>query len=192
LSISDIDADSDGAARWVGDVIHFWFAEVGQSHWFEKSDAVDAKIRERFLTLHERLAARESIGVIAPRPVLAAVIVLDQFSRNLFRNDPRSYSSDSIARRLSRAAIAQGFDDAMQREERYFIYLPFEHSEDREDQALSLELIRRLGNEDWTGFATAHKVIIDRFGRFPHRNATLNRPSTADEIAFLKEPASSF
>jgi len=117
---------------------------------------------------------------------------LDQFSRNLFRNDPRAYASDPIARRLSMAAIAQGFDGAMHGKERYFIYLPFEHSEDREDQALSLELIPRLGNEEWTEFARAHKMIVDRFGRFPHRNAVLNRTSTADEIAFLKEPASSF
>jgi uncharacterized protein (DUF924 family) len=192
LNISNIHAETDNAPAWVGEVIHFWFDEVGQAHWFKKNDALDAQIRDRFLTLHERLGAHEGLDITAPRPILAAILVLDQFSRNLFRNDPRAYSSDAIARRLSRAAIAQGFDGAMQSAERYFIYLPFEHSEHREDQALSLELIRQLGSEEWTGFARAHKAMIDRFGRFPHRNEALNRPSTPDEIAFLKKPASSF
>jgi uncharacterized protein (DUF924 family) len=191
-SISHIDTKAENTPAWVGEVIHFWFEELGRADWFKKSDMVDAQIRDRFLALHQRLAAHEGLGIAAAQPILAAVIVLDQFSRNLFRNDPRAYSSDSIARRLSKAAIARGLDGAMLREERYFIYLPFEHSENREDQALSLELIGQLGNKEWTGFAAAHKVIVDRFGRFPHRNAVLNRPSTPDEIAFLKEPASSF
>jgi uncharacterized protein (DUF924 family) len=177
---------------WVGEVIHFWFEELEEAHWFTSSDTIDALIRDRFLTLHERLVAQDSVGITAPRPILASVIVLDQFSRNLFRSNPRAYSADFIARRLSRTAIEQGFDIAMKTEERHFLYLPFEHSEDREDQALSVNLIKHLGNEDWTRDATAHKLIIDRFGRFPHRNAVLNRPSTADEIALLKEPMRSF
>lgn len=177
---------------WVGEVIHFWFEELTEAHWFTSSDTIDTLIRDRFLTLHDRLVAQDSLGITAPRPILAAVIVLDQFSRNLFRDNPRAYSADFIARRLSRTAIEQGFDIAMKREERHFLYLPFEHSEDREDQALSVNLIKHLGNEDWTHYATAHKLIIDRFGRFPHRNAVLNRPSTADEIALLKEPMRPF
>ena len=124
--------------------------------------------------------------------MLAAVIVLDQFSRNMFRGTPRSFAGDAIARRLSRTAISNGFDADMTEEERNFLYLPFQHSEDREDQALSLRLFESLGNEEWTHYAKAHKVIIDRFGRFPHRNATLNRTSTADEIALLNEPMGSF
>ncbi len=177
---------------WVGEVIRFWFGEPTEDHWFEKSDAFDAQIRERFLTLHEQLVANDGCGVTAPRPLLAAVIVLDQFSRNLFRGTPRAFAADSIARRLARTAIEQGFDAAMKKQERLFLYLPFQHSEDREDQALSLDLCKRLGDEEWTRHALAHKVIIDRFGRFPHRNAALNRPSTADEIALLKEPMASF
>jgi uncharacterized protein (DUF924 family) len=172
---------------WVDEVIRFWFEELGEAYWFTKSDDVDAQIRDRFLTLHERLVTHDGLVVTAPRPILALVIVLDQFSRNLYRDNPRAFSADSIARRLSRTAIEQGFDIAMTREERYFLYLPFEHSEDREDQALALNLIERLANEEWTGYAMAHKVVIDRFGRFPHRNAVLNRLSTADEMAFLKE-----
>jgi uncharacterized protein (DUF924 family) len=177
---------------WVGEVIRFWFEELREAHWFTKSDDIDAKIRERFLTLHERLVARDGLRVTAPRPILAVVIVLDQFSRNLFRDNARAFSADSTARRLSSTAIERDFDTAMNTVERYFLYLPFEHSEDREDQALGLNLIQDLGNENWTRDAMAHKVIIDRFGRFPHRNAVLNRISTAEEIAFLKQPMGSF
>lgn len=177
---------------WVGEVIRFWFEELGEAHWFTKSDEIDTQIRDRFLTLHERLVTHDSLGVTAPRPILALVIVLDQFSRNLHRGNPRAFSADFIARRHSRTAIERGFDIAMKREERYCLYLPFEHSEDREDQTLALNLIKHLSNEEWTRNAMAHKVVIDRFGRFPHRNAVLNRLSTADEIAFLKEPTTSF
>jgi len=177
---------------WVGQVIDFWFEELREDRWFKKSDDTDAQIRERFLTLHERLAAHDGLGVAAPRAILAAVIVLDQFSRNLFRDSARAFSADFIARRLSRTAIDQDFDVAMKREERYFLYLPFEHSEDREDQALALNLIKRLGNEEWTRYAVAHKAIIDHFGRFPHRNAVLDRLSTADEVAFLNAPMRTF
>jgi uncharacterized protein (DUF924 family) len=132
------------------------------------------------------LAGDEPIAT-TPLPLLAAVIVLDQFSRNMFRGAPRAFAADPIARRLSRIAIGQGFDVAMKEQERLFLYLPFEHSENREDQALAVELIARLGNEEWTRDAEAHKAIIDRFGRFPHRNAILNRHSAANEAALLKE-----
>lgn len=174
---------------WVGDVIHFWFEELEESRWFAIDDDIDTRIRDRFLTLHEHLVMHDGLGMTEPRPILAAVIVLDQFSRNMFRGNLRAYSADSIARRLARSAIDQGFDMAMTKVERLFLYLPFEHSEDREDQALSLNLIERLGNENWTRDAMAHKQIIDRFGRFPHRNAAVNRLSTADEIdPYLTRP----
>jgi len=172
--------------------MRFWFGELTEDHWFARRDALNAQIRERFLTLHEELVANDGCGVAAPRPLLAAVIVLDQFSRNLFWGTPRAFAADFIARRLARTAIEHGFDAAMKKQELLFLYLPFQHSEDREDQALSLRLFERLGDEEWTRHAMAHKVIIDRFGRFPHRNAALNRPSTADEIALLKEPMGSF
>jgi uncharacterized protein (DUF924 family) len=171
---------------WVAAVVHFWFEELARSHWFTKSAAIDARIRARFLELHERLATHEAPAAAAPRSLLAAVIVLDQFSRNLFRGSPRAYAADPIARRLSRTAIDRRFDIAMKKPERYFLYLPFEHSEDKEDQALALDLIKPLGNEDWTRIAADHRATIERFGRFPHRNAILDRLSTADEIAFLQ------
>jgi uncharacterized protein (DUF924 family) len=177
---------------WVSQVIHFWFEELTEADWFAKSDCVDMRIRERFLTLHERLVTHDGLGVAEPHPILAVVIVLDQFSRNLFRDSPRAYSADPLARRFARTAIEQGFDVDMTRQERLFLYLPFEHSEDRTDQAYSLDLVRQLGREDWTQSAVEHKAIIDQFGRFPHRNAVLNRVSTTDEIAFLKDPKNSF
>jgi len=181
-----------GEPAWVNDVFRFWFEEVTKDHWFSRSDEIDAQVRQRFLTLHERLVEHDGPGVTAPRPLLAAVIVLDQFSRNMFRGTPRAFAADFIARRLAKAAIEHGFDAAMSKQERLFLYLPFQHSEDGEDQVLSLRLFELLGDEEWTRYALAHKVIIDRFGRFPHRNAALNRVSTAAEIEHLKEPMGSF
>jgi uncharacterized protein (DUF924 family) len=173
---------------WVGEVLHFWFDELEAAQWFAKSDAIDAQIRARFLALHPRVVAGDASVAMTQRPLLAAVIVLDQFSRNLFRGTPRAFAADAIARELSRAAVQQRFDDAMNERERLFLYMPFEHSEDRKDQALAVELIARLGNEEWTRDAIAHQTIIDQFGRFPHRNAILNRHSSQDEVTFLQEP----
>jgi len=191
--MSDVDSKTlDAEPAWVGEVIHFWLEELTEAQWYEKNDYIDSAIRDRFFSLHERLVMQDGLGMTEPRPILAAVIVLDQFSRNLFRGDPRAYAADPIARRLARAAIEQGLDISMTKQERLFLYHPFEHSENREDQAFSLCLITRLDNEDWTQYAIAHKAIIDRFGRFPHRNAVLNRPSTADELEFLIDPKSSF
>ena len=173
---------------WVDDVIHFWFEELGETRWFAKNPEIDAQIRDRFRQLHEQLLEQRGPGVSAPRAILAAIIVLDQFSRNLFRGDARAFAADPIARQLSEAAIAQGLDAAMKsREEKYFLYLPFEHSEDRADQVLAHAKIQKLGNDQWTRFADSHMMIIERFGRFPHRNKALERLSTADELEFLKE-----
>lgn len=177
---------------WIDEVLHFWFEELGESRWFAKNDDVDARIRDRFLAPHERLVTEKGRELTTQRPLLAAVIVLDQFSRNLFRGTPRAYAADPIARSLSRSAITQAFDLAMDERERLFLYLPFEHSEDREDQALSVELFSRLGNDEWTRYAIAHKALVDRFGRFPHRNAVLQRESTAEEIVALQGPMGSF
>jgi uncharacterized protein (DUF924 family) len=171
---------------WVSEVLDFWFEELGEAGWFAKNERIDAQARERFLSLHERLVADDGIDCAIARPLLAAIIVLDQLSRNLFRDTPRAYAADPIARRLARSAIAQDFDHAMTAQERLFLYLPFEHSEDRADQALAVQLIEGLGNAQWTRDALAHRSIIDRFGRFPHRNAILNRPSSAAEIECLR------
>jgi len=177
---------------WVGEVLRFWFEELHEDDWFAKDHHLDERIRSRFLALYEELVACEARGVGTPRELLAAVIVLDQFSRNMFRDSARAYDADPLARRLARAAVEQGFDRSMTDEERMFLYLPFEHSEDRADQALSVELFGRLGHDDWTRYAVAHQEIIDRFGRFPHRNSILGRESTPIEVARLQEPMGKF
>ena len=173
-------------------MLQFWFQELSEREWFVRSADLDARIRARFLEVHERLLRQEAREVATPRAMLAAVIVLDQFSRNLFRGDPRAFAADPIARRIAKALVEQGFDREMAQQERLFVYLPFEHSENREDQAFSVALFSQLGNDDWTRYAIAHQRIIDRCGRFPHRNAVLGRPSTADETALLQDPANSF
>lgn len=191
--MSAIPSGSEVEPAWVDEVIRFWFEDdVREPDWFAKNADFDARIRDRFLPMHERLAAQGGIDSVAPRPLLAAVIVLDQFSRNMFRGDPRAYAADPIARRLARTAIDAGFDTAMSTEQRLFLYLPLQHSENAGDQQLAMALMEALGNEEWTRYARAHKDIIDRFGRFPHRNAILNRISTPEEIAFLRQPGSSF
>jgi uncharacterized protein (DUF924 family) len=182
---------TEGTAEpaWVADVLGFWFAELTKADWFAARPDVDSRIRDRFLSLHTRLAADEALTGATQRSLLAAVIVLDQFSRNIYRGTPRAFAADPIARRLSRVAIAQGFDAGLTKPERMFLYLPLEHSESREDQAFAVELIGRLGDEEWTRYAMEHKAMIDRFGRFPHRNATLGRPSSAEELAVLQDRA---
>jgi len=177
---------------WVGEVLAFWFEELREADWFARSEATDARIRDRFLGLHEQLTQTGNLTMASARSALATVIVLDQFSRNLFRGTARAFAADALARQLARQAITRGFDQAMAPVQRLFLYLPFEHSEDPADQALSVALIRRLDRDDLTRYAEAHKAIIDRFGRYPHRNAALGRTSTAEELEFLQEPGSSF
>lgn len=177
---------------WVGEVLRFWFEELTQAQWFAKSDELDAQIRARFLAVHQRLMAGDTTATSGPRATLAAVIVLDQFSRNMFRGDPRAFAADAIALHLAKQAVALGLDQAMAPTERLFLYLPYEHSENAADQVISLELTTALGNAFWTRYALAHKQIIDRFGRFPHRNAVLGRESTPEEIEMLQGPMSSF
>jgi uncharacterized protein (DUF924 family) len=178
---------------WVDDVLGFWFSELHEADWWTKSEALDAQIRTRFARLHERLTSGDLVDAGAgPRAMLATVIVLDQFSRNLHRGSARAYAADAMARRVARGALARGHDLNLGPAERLFLYMPFEHSEDRADQALAVERIAQLGRQDWTDFAIAHRALVDRFGRFPHRNAVLGRESTTDELAALAGPMGSF
>lgn len=182
-----------GEPAWVDEVLRFWFGELRPADWFAKSDALDATIRTRFAPLHARLAAGEARRLEpAPRTLLAAVVVLDQFSRNLHRDDARAFATDPLARELAQRALAQGLDRGLSPAERLFLYLPFEHSEDAADQALAVRLVEALGDPGWTRYAQAHKDIIDRFGRFPHRNAVLGRVSTPEELALLDTPMGRF
>ena len=180
-------------APWVDEVLGFWFRELSRSHWYERSAGTDQAVRDRFGDLYRRLsAAPPDISGASPRTVLAAVIVLDQFPRNMFRNSPEAFASDGAALALAEGAISRGLDRELTALERHCLYLPFQHSEDREIQARACGLYAALGDDEGLEFAQRHKAIIDRFGRFPHRNAVLGRESTPEERAFLAEPGSSF
>jgi uncharacterized protein (DUF924 family) len=177
---------------WVDDVLHFWFEECAPEQWFKKDEAFDRALRGRFLALHGEVSALELGACLAhAETALAATIVLDQFSRNMFRGTPGAFAMDGKALSLADAAVAHGFDRQMPEKRRQFFYLPFEHAEDAATQARSVQLFAPLGAEDLR-WAEAHKVIIDRFGRFPHRNAILGRASTSEEVEFLAGPGSSF
>ena len=179
--------------EWIGEVLRFWFGEIDPAARFRKDAAVDATIRARFLILYEVLAKwPASAALVSPERALATVLVLDQFPRNLFRGSAQAFATDALAREVARAAIAKGLDASFDKDWRLFLYLPFEHSEDKADQARSVELISSLGDPDLADWAVRHKVVVDRFGRFPHRNAALGRVSTPEEEAFLAEPGSSF
>jgi uncharacterized protein (DUF924 family) len=172
---------------WVGQVLEFWFREIDSYLWFASSDELDERIRKDFIELHGRVALSDARELAGARTLLAAVLVTDQFSRNMYRGTPRAFATDALARRLAEQVIADGLDLAMTPAERYFVYLPFEHSEDREHQTLAVRLIEQLGDESWTHYARMHQAAIVRFGRFPHRNCILGRPSTDDEVTFLAE-----
>ncbi|GAA6118879.1 DUF924 family protein [Acidovorax sp. FG27] len=175
------------------DVLRFWFDESTPAQWFQKDDAFDAEIRRRFSALLRRAAQGElAHWRTGAEGRLAEVIVLDQFSRNVLRDEPAAFAQDGIALVLAQEAIAQGLDAALPPERRAFLYMPFMHSESAKVQAESVRLFTALGNANNLDFAQRHQAIVDRFGRFPHRNAVLGRPSTDEETAFLQQPGSSF
>ena len=168
------------------DVVAFW-REAGPERWFAKDDGFDTECRERFLGVWERAARGELDGWgETAEGALGLVILLDQMPRNMFRNDPRAWSSDAQARAAAEAALAKGFDREVEPELRAFFYLPFEHAEDRAAQARSVALFTELGDPETLKWARHHQDIVDRFGRFPHRNAVLGRESTPEELAFLE------
>lgn len=182
-----------GEPGWVGDVLGFWFDDLKPAQWFKRDEAVDRAILLRFLDLHASLAGLPPPPVpMGVRTFLAATIVLDQFPRNMYRGSPRAFATDPEARAIAQAAVDAELDRTLGTHERLFLYLPFEHSESRDDQVMAVALISALGDAEYTRYAEAHKAVIDRFGRFPHRNAVLGRTSSPEEIAFLKEPMSSF
>lgn len=166
------------------EVVGFW-RDAGADAWFRKDDAFDAEFRERFLDLHFA-AARRELDDWADRPegALALMILLDQFPRNCFRGSGHMYATDPLARYFARAALAAGYDQQVEQAVRLFFYLPFEHSENLDDQYISVELSIPLGDEVLK-YALEHRDIIQRFGRFPHRNRMLGRETSPDEQAFL-------
>jgi uncharacterized protein (DUF924 family) len=174
-------------------VLSFWFEDIEPKRWWSVDPEFDATIRERFLPLWQQAVAGELYewrGTAHGR--LAEVIVLDQFSRNVFRNTPEAYAQDPMALVLAQEAVASGALDHLSPVERTFLLLPYMHSESRLIHVEAERLFREwtpLENHD---FELRHKAIIDQFGRYPHRNTTLGRASTAEEIEFLKTPGSSF
>jgi len=173
------------------EVLKFWFGSDRKA-WFEKNPAFDDEIRRRFLPLYELGAAGKlSHWKQASSDCLALVILLDQFPRNMFRNSARAFSSDSLALDAARHLVSMDYDKGMSVDERTFAYLPFEHSELLADQLRSCELMQPLGEEVYR-YAVRHREIIERFGRFPHRNAALGRASTPEEALFLQQPGSGF
>jgi len=172
---------------WIADVLQFWFVELPPPAWFSGDASTDALVRMRFLALHEELRRGLPPGALmAPESALAAVIALDQFPRNLYRDKPDAFAADGAALAAARRAIALGFDRAFGPMPRHFFYLPFMHAEDGAMQARSVELCASLGDAEVLRYARLHREIVDRFGRFPHRNPVLGRSSTPEEVAFLK------
>ena len=178
--------------REAGEVLAFWFGELQPKQRFAKDDAVDATIRERFGALHARLSRETPAAWRAdPAGLLATVIVLDQFSRNLHRGSAQAFANDAAALSLARSALARGDDAMLQPEERHFLYMPLMHSESLADQEECVRLMERLGLEEAIDYARRHRDIIARFGRFPHRNQALGRETTPEEAEFLTQPGSS-
>ena len=165
-------------------VLTLW-REAGPDKWFTKDAAFDATIREKFLVTYEAAAAGKlSDWEAAAEGALALTIVLDQFPRNMFRGDPRTYAADGQARQVANRALKRGYDQDVPAAERGFFFLPFMHSEDLVDQERCVELYRAAESDDLK-YAEEHRDIIRRFGRFPHRNGMLGRTTTPDEQAFL-------
>ncbi|MGB3683363.1 MAG: DUF924 family protein [Rubrobacteraceae bacterium] len=185
------------------EVLDFWFGREGEDgygefrdEWFQKDEGFDEQVRDRFMEDYERAARGEyDRWQKAPESCLALVVLLDQFPRNLFREKARTHATDDKALGISREAVQKGFDRKLLPFQRHFLYMPFMHSEDLEDQRRSVKLFRELATGDGpdvTEFAEAHRGIIERFGRFPHRNEVLERETTSEEAAFLEQPGSSF
>lgn len=177
----------------VDEVLAFWFSERVEPLWFRSDPALDVEIRDRFGALVASAAAGALDDWLeTPAGALALVILLDQFPRNIYRGTPQAFAADAKARAVADRALALGHDRAVEPTWRLFFYLPFEHSEQRADQQRSLELFTALGDVKLLDYAVRHHEIIARFGRFPHRNAVLGRPSTAEERAFLTQPGAAF
>lgn len=168
------------------EVLDFWFALTSEQQ-FAKDDALDAQIATRFGALRERVLATGAAGWRdEPRHLLAAVIVLDQFSRNLLRGEAAAFAADSLARALTEEAIARGWDAELAKEERVFLYMPLMHAEDGAGQARSVAMFEALGIEENIKFARDHAEVFARFGRFPSRNAALGRETTDEERSYLE------
>jgi len=175
------------------DVLNFWFEEISPAQWWAKDLQFDQQIRDRFAALHAQAAQCELYTWRdTAHGRLAEVIVLDQFSRNMFRDTPQAFAQDPLALALAQEAIAAGAADLLTPIERSFLYLPFMHSESLLIHEVAVQLYTENGLQNNLDFEFKHKAIIEQFGRYPHRNAILGRVSTPEEIEFLKQPNSGF
>lgn len=165
---------------WACDVLDYWFGLRPEQWWFDKS--LDGEIRQRFERVWEEQRGNPAAAFLdSAEEALAAVILLDQFPRNMFRDTAKGFSTDALALDIAKQAIARGYDAALSPERRAFLLMPFQHSEDLDDQERSVELFRALGDEKSLDFAIKHRDVVARFGRFPHRNAALGREPTVAE-----------
>lgn len=185
------------------DILEFWFSPRARQLWFEKDKAFDDEIRARFATaVHAAQLGELGSWQQSPEATLALLLLLDQFSRNIYRGSAKAFLGDQLAREIAEHAIAKGFDAQFGFQEQRFFYLPFEHGESLADQRRSIELftaaLERAAAEDRNDaieqldYADQHRKVIERFGRYPHRNEALGRPSTEAEIDFLNSPRPSF
>lgn len=167
-------------------VLEFWFEELKPEDWFSGERAVDDAIRERFLDqCRATLATSPQEHLASPRDALAAIVVLDQFPRNVYRGTGEAFSGDPVALAVCHGALSRGFDEALSADERRFLLMPLMHSEVLSDQELSVKLFADLGDDESVRYAVDHRDVIARFGRFPHRNRALGRESTPAELAFM-------
>lgn len=168
--------------RWAADLLHVWFHTLRPADWWGGSDHIDAMLEARFRGEWEALQSRPPASFLHdPQTALAAILLFDQIPRNLFRDDPRAYASDPLARAVCHGALGRGFLPRLARVERQFLAMPLMHSEDIADQRLSLALFARINGGSNFAFARSHHRMIARFGRFPHRNPVLSRESTPAE-----------
>ncbi|WP_009632746.1 DUF924 family protein [Synechocystis sp. PCC 7509] len=188
----------------VNEILDFWFGnpqsvDYGKerSHWFTKKPEFDQELSDYFLLDYEQ-AARGELDYLQDSPLgyLALVLLLDQFPRNMFRGRPKSFATDAQALSVAKNAVEKGCDRSLLPVQRWFIYLPFEHSENLGDQERCVELFATLADDPYSAntidYALRHKAVIERFGRFPHRNKILGRENTPAEAEFLTQPGSSF
>ncbi|NMG73330.1 DUF924 family protein [Aromatoleum diolicum] len=175
------------------DILEFWFDEASPAQWWKKDATFDHLVADRFGHVHAQAARGELFewrGTASGR--LAEVIVLDQFSRNVFRDSAAAFACDGMALVLAQEAIAAGAEQALRPVERSFLYMPFMHSESLKIHEIAVQLFERNSIRDNLDYELKHKAVIERFGRYPHRNAVLGRESTPDEVEFLKQPGSRF
>ncbi|WLR91045.1 DUF924 family protein [Shinella zoogloeoides] len=183
----------DGGIKRPEEVVGYWCETLTAKDWWQSTPELDQRVRDQFAETH--LALSRDVAPewrASPEARLAAIIVLDQFPRNMYRASPMAFSTDWIARREARLALEAGADRLVDYGRRHFFYMPFEHSETLADQDLSVSLFEAHGDEMYLDYAMRHRDVIAEYGRFPHRNAFLGRVSTPEEEAYLAEPGAGF